>query len=160
MWEQPGSCDAESWNQSPKVQRTTGSQGSGHWPHEFLFFSYCFILWLFPPHPSHHVLCLALFLSFNPISLSVILFSPVSQPFHWANTAGPIFICLSPPLHLLGALMFPPFPSLCLFFNHLQLRSLCLTVSVSPLSIKNRSSLPVQLWNSEIVTTIPIPKPD
>lgn len=99
------------------------------------------------PNPSHHFLSLALFLSFTPLSLC----HPVSQPFHWANTAGPIFICLSPPLHLLEALMLPPFPFLpCHFLSYLQLFSFCLTFSlslylVSFLSIKNSSSLPVQL---------------
>lgn len=65
-------------------------------------------------HPSYPFLSW-LFSSVTPISPSVILFPSIFQPFHWANSAVPIFIWLSPPLHLLTALMFYPFPPFLLF---------------------------------------------
>lgn len=73
---------AESWNQSPKVQRTTGSQGSGHWPNEFLFLSSALVFACPSFHPFYHFLSLAISLFFTPplSSCSSLSLSHFTEP--------------------------------------------------------------------------------
>lgn len=98
-------------------------------------------------HPSYHFLSW-LFSSVTPISLSVILFPSIFQPFHWANSAVPIFIWLSPPLHLLPALMFYPFPPVLLF----QLASFSF-ITAALFFINSSILCHLKCFKPEIVTT-------